>query len=230
LSSCPGIDHLVRQGDELPPFDFHIPLLSLPHRLGTHLGNIPAQVPYLFARDDLICRWQERLRDNTGFKIGICWQGSTAFDDDRDRSFAVTNFAAVADIPGVRLISLQKGVNAEQLADLRFAVKTLGAGFDEGYGAFMDSAAVMHNLDLVITADTAIAHLAGAMAVPVWVALPMVADWRWLMNRTDSPWYPTMRLIRQDKAGDWIGVFQRIAISLRQRLNSEIPFLPMKLD
>jgi Tfp pilus assembly protein PilF len=220
LTACPGVDELVRRGDELPPFDFHIPLLSLPHRLGTHLGNIPADVPYLFSREDLVSRWRERLRDCTGFKIGICWQGPPTYDDDANRSFTVAHFAAVAEIPGVHLISLQKGVSSEQLADLSFAIKSPGAGFDEGYGAFMDTAAVMRNLDLVITSDSIIAHLAGALAVPVWVALPKVADWRWLMDRDDSPWYPTMRLFRQDKTGDWEGVFQRIAANLHERVGT----------
>src|SRR5262249_52244699 len=118
------------------------------------------------------------------------------------------------------LISLQKGVGAEQLADVRFPVRTLGADFDEAHGAFMDTAAVMKTLDLVVTSDTAVAQLAGALGVPVWVALPKVPDWRWLLEREDSPWYPTMRLFRQDQAGDWAAVFTRIPYALQERVGT----------
>ncbi len=116
------------------------------------------------------------------------------------------------------LVSLQKGPGVEQLAALagRFAVRELGADFDEGRGAFMDTAAVMKNLDLVITSDTAVAHLAGALAVPVWVALSAVPDWRWLEARDDSPWYASMRLFRQPRLGDWQAVFERLAEELRR--------------
>jgi hypothetical protein len=120
-------------------------------------------------------------------------------------------FTPLADIPTVRLISLQKGGGAEQLAQSPLPVLDLGHELDETSGAFMDTAAVMMNVDLVITSDTALAHLAGALAVPVWVALPFAPDWRWMLDRDDSPWYPTMRLFRQQKPGDWDEVFQRIA-------------------
>jgi Tfp pilus assembly protein PilF len=218
LSRCPGIDQLVTRGNELPPFDFHVPLLSLPHLLGSRAGNIPVDVPYLFARDDLIDHWRDCLNDCAGFKVGICWQGSPTFRDDRQRSFALAHFAALADVPGVQLISLQKGAGTEQLAGVGFAVTTLGADLDDANGAFMDTAAVMKNLDLVVTSDTAVAHLAGALGVPVWVALAKVPDWRWLLDRDDSPWYPTMRLFRQATAGEWGWVFRRMAEALRGRL------------
>jgi tetratricopeptide (TPR) repeat protein len=217
LSSCPGVDRLVARGDELLPFDYHVPLLSLPRLLDTHAGNIPADVPYLFAREDLVRSWRQRLSAGNGFKVGICWQGSLAHAGDPQRSFALAHFAALAEVPGVHLFSLQKGVGAEQLGAVHFAVTTLGPDFDDTNGAFMDTAAVMKNLDLVVTSDTALAHLAGALGAPVWVALARVPDWRWQLGREDSPWYPTMRLFRQDQAGDWGSVFRRMAEALRER-------------
>jgi tetratricopeptide (TPR) repeat protein len=220
LSSCRGIDQLVARGDALPPFDFHMPLLSLPCLLGTHAGNIPADVPYLVAREDLVRDWQGRLGDGNEFRVGICWQGSPTYRGDRQRSVALAYFAALADVRGVRLISLQKGAGTEQWVDVRFPVTILGADLDEANGAFMDTAAVMKNLDLVISSDTAVAHLAGALGVPVWVALPKLPDWRWLLDREDSPWYPTMRLFRQEKAGEWGPVFRRIAEALRDLIAS----------
>jgi tetratricopeptide (TPR) repeat protein len=218
LSDCPCIDRLLARGEDLPCFDYHVPLLSLPYFLGTHAGNIPADVPYLFAREDLVRVWRDRLSDSSGFKVGICWQGSPTYVGDRPRSITLAHFAALAEISGVNLISLQKGVGTEQLADARFAVRALGADWDETKGAFMDTAAVMRNLDLVVTADTAVAHLAGALGVPVWVALAKVSDWRWLLDREDSPWYPTMRLFRQETAGEWGPVFGRVAEALLEWL------------
>jgi tetratricopeptide (TPR) repeat protein len=218
LGSCPGIDQLVAKGDDLPPFDCHVPLLSLPRLLGTRADNVPADVPYLSARDGLVRSWRDRLSDCAGFKIGICWQGSPSYGGDRQRSIALAEFAALAAVPGVSLISLQKGVGEDLLAAAGFPVKYLGADFDEAHGAFIDTAAVIKNLDLVVAADTAVAHLAGAMGAPVWLALARVPDWRWLLDREDSPWYPTVRLFRQDSAGEWGPVFRRMAAALRERL------------
>jgi tetratricopeptide (TPR) repeat protein len=226
LRNCPGIDVLSANRSELPPFDVHAPLLSLPRLFGTNLANIPAHVPYLFAGDDLVRQWRERLSKHSGFKIGISWRGSPTHPADRQRSFHLSQFAPLAEIPGLALISLQKGPGTEQLAEVPFAVQDLGPDFDESAGAFMDSAAVMKNLDLVITSDTAIAHLAGALGVSVWVALPLVPDWRWLLDREDSPWYPTMRLFRQKKVGEWGAVFRHIEEALRERLGAPRPAPP----
>ena len=135
---------------------------------------------------------------------------------DRARSFPLAEFAPLARLPGVRLISLQKGRGSEQIADLPsgVTVETLGADFDAGPDAFIDTAAVMSRLDLVVTSDTSIAHLAGALGRPTWVVLKHVPDWRWLLGREDSPWYPTMRLFRQETLGDWKPVFARMAEEL----------------
>lgn len=153
-------------------------------------------------------------------KIGIAWQGNPNKNPGAHHhcSFRLAQFAPLARLEGVRLFSLQKGRGAEQIREVDFPVTDWGSRLDEGSGAFIDTAAVMRNLDLVVTADTSIAHLAGALGVPVWVALPFTPDWRWLLDRQDSPWYPTMRLFRQAAAGDWDGVFDRIAEAVRQRL------------
>jgi tetratricopeptide (TPR) repeat protein len=207
--------NLVVQGAPLPDFDVQVPLMSLPGILGTSLENIPAEVPYLSANPALIEVWRRQIRAQPGFKVGIAWQGKATYKDDRFRSIPLTHFAPLAQ-EGVELISLQKGPGAEQLAELegRFHATDLGSSFDQEHGPFMDTAALMMSLDLVITCDTAIAHLAGALAVPVWVALSVSPDWRWLLEREDSPWYPTMRLFRQTSFDDWQPVFQRIADEL----------------
>ena len=211
LTRSPGIERLLAHGDPLPEFDVHTPLLSLPRLLGTTLESVPADVPYLEAEPQLVEAWRQRLDPYPGFKIGIVWQGNPKFRLDRFRSAPLTEFAPLARVPGVHLFSLQKGPGAEQLAALtdRFPVTDLGSGLDD----FVDTAAVLKNLDLVVSVDTAVAHLAGALGIPVWVALPSASDWRWLMDREDSPWYPSMRLFRQDKPGDWAGVFAEIRVA-----------------
>jgi Tfp pilus assembly protein PilF len=217
LAGCPGIDRLIAPGLPLPEVDCQVPLLSLPGLLGTTLATVPATVPYLDADAGLVAHWAEQLRSLRGFKIGIAWQGNPSYSSDRTRSLPLAEFAPLAQIEGVQLISLQKGPGAEQLrAAGQFPVLDLGGRLDETAGAFMDTAAVMKNLDLIITSDTAIPHLAGALAVPVWVALRFVPDWRWLLHREDSPWYPTMRLFRQSRPGDWPEVFERIAAAVRK--------------
>jgi len=151
-------------------------------------------------------------------KIGIFWQGSPKHRNDRNRSIPLGCFEPLARHAGVRLLSLQKDSGLEQLPSLaeRFPITELGSRL----ASFMDTAALLVNLDLLITCDTAVAHLAGALGVPVWVALPLAPDWRWLLDRGDSPWYPTMRLFRQKQPGDWAGVFQQIETALAARLPS----------
>jgi predicted O-linked N-acetylglucosamine transferase (SPINDLY family) len=220
LSMCRGIDRLIAWGSPLPAFDVYTPLLSLPRLFQTTLATVPAEVPYLRADASLVKPWRERLKSLDGFRIGIAWQGSHKYRGDQRRSMPLERFAPLAGVPGVHLISLQKGPGTEQLEQLadRFPVTDVGSQLDEATGAFMDTAAVMKNLDLVVTSDTSIAHLAGALGVPVWLALSAVPDWRWLLDRDDSPWYPSMRLFRQTRLGDWGGVFERLSTVLRQRL------------
>jgi tetratricopeptide (TPR) repeat protein len=226
LSDCPGIDQLIVHGMPLPEFPLHCPLLSLPYLLQTRLDSIPKAVPYLKAHPRRIAKWQGRLQALQGCKIGIAWQGKPSYAGDRQRSPSLEHFAALARIPGLQMVSLQKGPGCDQVSRLQGSLPLHELpGLDEDGNAFMDTAAVMMLLDLVITSDTAIAHLAGALGVPVWVVLPFAADWRWLCGRQDSPWYPTMRLFRQGEPGDWPGVFQRVASALldEPKLSGEHP-------
>ncbi|MGD9644129.1 MAG: tetratricopeptide repeat protein [Pirellulales bacterium] len=208
---------------EMPPAcPFHCSLLSLPWVFGTTLSSIPADVPYLRTRSDLVATWRERLAAVDGFRVGINWQGNRSYTLDAARSIPLAQFAALARVPGVRLISLQQKDGVEQLQNCGFDVISLGDG-DPAPRAFMDTAAIMQNLDLVITSDTSMAHLAGALGVRVWTALPIVPGWRWLLERSDSPWYPTMRIFRQTRAGDWADVFQRIADELQRAVTASRP-------
>jgi tetratricopeptide (TPR) repeat protein len=209
---------IVDENDQTLAFDYHAPLLSLPLAFRTDLSSLPAAVPYLKAEQDRIEPWRKKIGQD-GFRIGVCWQGSTG-KIDAGRSFPVSQFEALSRIPGVRLISLHKGEGEAQLHDLPQGMKleTRGDDFDAGADAFLDTAAVMACCDLVISSDTAVAHLAGALGVRTWVALQYVPDWRWLMERDDCPWYPTMRLFRQTTDGDWTGVFEAIGQALVQEL------------
>jgi len=191
-------------------------MMSVPGILGTTPETVPRNGPFLTAEPDRVAAWRERLGTH-GFKIGIAWQNAGASHLDKLRSIPLREFAALGAIPGVRLISLQKGAGVEDIPAAAFQVETLGDSFDEGGGAFLDSAAVMMNLDLVVTPCNAIAHLAGALGRPTFVALMHVPEWRWLLDRDDSPWYPATRLFRQSSAGDWPGVFARIVDAVGAR-------------
>jgi hypothetical protein len=197
-------------------------LLSLPFLLGTTADTIPAEIPYLAADPSLVAKWRAELAAHKGHKIGIAWQGSRYHPEDGLRSFPLAHYEPLALLPGVCLVTLQVGPGSEQAAALagRFEVLDLNQRLDSAGGIFLEMAAVMRNLDLVITCDTAVAHLAGALGVPTWVALPFAPDWRWQLEREDSPWYPTIRLFRQSKPGDWQGVFERMAQSLSEKLPS----------
>ncbi len=200
-------------------FDYHIALMSTPLAFGTTWSTCPAKVPYLYAEPQNVTKWRKRI-GSQGFKIGICWQGNKQAEVEVGRSIPLRQFEAIARLPNVRLISLQKNDGVEQLADLPPGMKmeTLGDDFDAGPDAFVDTAAAMECLDLVITSDTAVAHLAGALARPAWVALKYVPDWRWLLDRSDSAWYPTLRLFRQPKPDDWPGAFAAIETELPERI------------
>ncbi len=207
----------VVTNDALPPHDMHAPLASLPFLLGM-ADALSADKPYLTPEPDLVAKWKKKIGDK-GLRVGICWQGNARGRGDPFRSFPLADMAALAAVPGVRLISLQKGGGEEQLESLPkgMAVETLGADFDSGPDAFLDTLAVMETLDLVITCDTSVAHLAGALGRPAWVALQHVPEWRWQMGRDDSPWYPSLRLFRQKRRGDWSGVFAAMADALAQQ-------------
>jgi hypothetical protein len=196
------------------PFDFQCALMSLAERFAIELGDLPGKIPYLFAEEPLVKQWREQI-GNLGFKIGICWQGNPAGKIDKGRSLPLMKYRPIARVPSVRLISLQKTHGLDQLTYLPSEMKVESlAVFDEGADAFIDTAAIMQNLDLVVTSDTATAHLAGALGCPTWLAVKHMPDWRWMLERSDSPWYPTMRLFRQPVRDDWDSVFSAMADAL----------------
>jgi ADP-heptose:LPS heptosyltransferase len=211
LATCPGVDAVVPAGAALPDCDLRVPLVSVPGVLGITVDTIPQTVPYLFPDAALVERWRRELGGDEGLKVGIAWQGNTGFKSDRYRSIPLSHFLPLAELPQVRLYSLQFGEGREQLAA---SPRANVVDLSDRLGDFHNTAAIIRNLDLVITSDSAPAHLAGAIGMPVWVALACVPDWRWMLNRADSPWYPTMRLYRQKRPGDWAGVFQQIATDL----------------
>ncbi len=219
LLSTSGYRDLIPQGPAMPPFDVQVAMMSLPGIFETTLETIPAEVPYLKADQDLVRKWRATLKTIEGFKVGIHWQGNADYKGDMHRSMPLECFAPLAAVPGVTLISLQKGPGTKQISQVakRFKVIELD-DFDERGGAFMDSAAVIENLDLVITSDSAVAHLAGALAAPTWLLLSVASEWRWFRKREDSPWYPTMRLYRQNTLDDWAELFDRVADALQQRV------------
>lgn len=219
LRSLSPTIQMVEDGQAPSPADYQCAMMSLAgvfHALG---HAVPAEVPYLAAEPERAARWQRWLGIH-GFRIGVCWQGSEG-RVDLGRSYPVSALQALASLPGVRLISLQRGAGSEQVTTLpaSMPIEVPPADFDVGGEAFVDSAALMHSLDLIITSDTAIAHLAGALGRPTWLALRDVPDWRWFLDRDDSPWYPSLRLFRQRSCGHWVSVFDRMAIELRQWLN-----------
>ena len=209
---------LSKVGDD---FDFQIPLMSLPLLFETDTSSVPCNAFYLSIDLDQEKKWKKKI-GNDGFKIGICWKGSGAYERDYLRSFSLSNFEGIARLRCVRLINLHKGDGEGELKAARniFPVETLGAEFDEE-GAFLDTAAVMQSLDLVITSDTSIAHLAGALGIKTWIILPVVPDWRWQVEGEQSLWYPTVRLFRQTTRGDWETVFKMVEAELSALISSQ---------
>jgi Flp pilus assembly protein TadD len=238
VARCNGVDMAFEYGSFEPNCDLHAPLLSLPAIFGTTLETLPAQVPYLVTDKWLVDHWGAELDKATAldrgdgtlaeigsvstdrgrpFRIGIAWQGNPAHRNDRWRSFRLAHFAPLAELPGIRLVSLQTDHGLDQLkaADRRFPIIELPGRRCQD---FMETAAIMTHLDLIITPDTALAHLAGGLGLRVWTGLCTVDEWRWLAGRDDTPWYPTMRLFRQTTIDDWDGVFRRMTDALKGEL------------
>jgi tetratricopeptide (TPR) repeat protein len=223
LATVPGVAAVFADGAAVTkagPFRA-LPIMSLPAMLGTTLETVPKAVPFLCATPDTVAMYRDRLGPD-GFKIGIAWQGSPTFRFDRTRSIPLDRFAPLADIPGVRLISLQKRPGAEQIDSVSFkdCIETPLDANDLGPTALTDTAALMMNCDLIVSSCTMAAHLAGALGRPLHVALRRVPDWRWLIAREDSPWYPTAKLFRQTQDGDWAGVFDKIAAAVREKIGN----------
>jgi tetratricopeptide (TPR) repeat protein len=217
LRGLPGKIRLISAVARDERFDFRCALMSLPYRLGAALTNIPLSIPYLAVDPARAAQWQRRIGPH-GFKIGISWQGALWHGGAAivGRSIPLIEFHPLSQIPGVRLISLQKNLGVEQIAQLPdgMIVETLGDGFDAGPHAFADTVAVAEHLDLIVTCDTSIAHVMGARGRPTWIALKYVPEWRWRLTGSQSPWYPTARLFRQQMRGDWSAVFREMAFEL----------------
>jgi tetratricopeptide (TPR) repeat protein len=214
FAGLPGVDELHVRSDVAilaDDVDLQIPLLGLPRALATELNSIPAPIPYLRAQQERVDFWRPRLESPARLRVGIVWAGSPDRDSDRHRSVRLEDFAALGAIDGIAWFGLQKGRDEERRSCGSFTLDPLGAEI----GDFADTAAILTQLDLVIAVDTAIVHLAGALGTPVWTLLQFAPDWRWLLARLDSPWYPTMRLFRQPTRGDWASVFAEVTRGLR---------------
>jgi tetratricopeptide (TPR) repeat protein len=219
-ASLPGGVVISPTRSPMPAFDVWCPLLSLPGIFGTQVDTIPAAVPYLGVRTAIAERWQRRLTALPGLKVGLVWGGSAQHINDFRRSIDLRRLSPLLDIPGVSFVSMQVGPRAVDLATLPIGkVTDLHAELSD----FAETAGAVLGVDLVIAVDTAVAHLAGALATPAWIMLPFSPDWRWMLEREDSLWYPTLRLYRQPAPGDWDGVVGRIAADLRQRAMTFTP-------
>lgn len=219
LRGCDGYDELVERTSlrEVPAtsFDVQIHLMSLPGVLKTRLDNVPCDLPYIKADPMRAERWRMRIAEDKGYKVGIAWAGSPHHTNELNRSCALAEFAPLGDIAGISLYSLQKGPGSEQADTAPTGIKLVRVDKELDKDIrFVDTAALMENLDLIISIDTSIAHLAGAMGRPVWTLLCATPDWRWMLERTDSSWYPSMRLFRQAQSGDWGNVFTQVSKAL----------------
>jgi tetratricopeptide (TPR) repeat protein len=223
MNSVVGATEVISRGKALPGFDLQCPLLSLPLAFGTRLETIPSETPYLQVPEQVLKEWQARLGPATRPRIGLTWSGNAAHRNDRNRSISLRSLLPLLDV-GATFVSLQKEVRPEDAAVLKDRADILD--FGDALRDFTDTAALISQLDLVISVDTSVAHLAGAMAKPVWLLLTYVPDWRWLLDREDSPWYPTARLFRQDETRTWDGVIKRANDALEKLLRTT--YAPME--
>jgi Flp pilus assembly protein TadD len=208
---------LAKPNQPLPPFDVHCPLTLLTPALGVTIQTIPASVPYLSSPPGLADRWRKRMPPEPLLRIGLAWAGDPRHVNDRHRSISLSAFAALAQVPDVMFVSLQKGAGAAQAASppARLALHDWTGELND----FADTASLIDNLDLVISVDTAVAHVAAAMGKPVWLLVPYAPDWRWMLDRADSPWYPTVQIFRQPFPGDWASPLKNIDTALRLAIN-----------
>jgi FKBP-type peptidyl-prolyl cis-trans isomerase 2 len=213
LKDTDGVSRVIARGEELPDFEVHCPLLSLPLVFGTKLKTIPAKIPYVNTDPALVRKWRSKIeQDKSAVKVGLVWAGNPKLKFGHSRSCPIGTFSKLAQRSDVVFYSLQKGEAEGQAKNPPEGIKLIDTS--EEIHDFSDTAAIIKNLDLVISIDTSAAHLAGSLGKPVWVLLPFVPDWRWMTTREDSPWYPTMRLFRQPAAGDWESVINHIKDAL----------------
>jgi len=213
MGTLSGATQVIARGDQLPNFDLHCPLLSLPLAFRTRLETVPSEVPYLQASPRALMHWNERLGPRNRPRVGLAWSGNPMHSNDRNRSLKLRALAPLLDLDAL-FVSLQREVRADDAALLKDQINIIH--FGEELRNFADTAALISNLDLVISVDTSVAHLAGALSKPLWVLLPFIPEWRWLLDRADSPWYPTARLFRQDESRAWEDVIARVRRALRE--------------
>jgi hypothetical protein len=214
LQTVAGVGAVITTEETPPAFDYHIPIMSLPRAFGTVLATIPLQVPYLHAVPTATDAWRSRLASHgTRLKVGLAWAGNPKHRRDRARSCAIERLAPLLESTPCAFYSLQKAAAAAEVVKLDASGERV-CDYSGELETFADTAAFIGALDLVISVDTAVAHLAGALGKPVWILLPFAADWRWLQEREDSPWYPSARLFRQPRAGDWDSVIESVAAAL----------------
>jgi tetratricopeptide (TPR) repeat protein len=212
FSTLPEIDVLIGKGEKIPAFDVQAPLLSLPYIFETGINTIPADIPYLFEADDEGLSLPQL--SPTKLNVGIVWAGSSTHQHDRERSTSLSGFLPLASVPDIQLFSLQTGDRRKDPGNI--ADDSSVIDLTEGIHDYADTARIIAHLDLVISVDTSVAHLAGAMGKPTWVVLPFSPDFRWLLDRDDSPWYPTVRLFRQKTRGNWSDVFSKVKTELNK--------------
>jgi tetratricopeptide (TPR) repeat protein len=211
LETAPGVSRVLVKGEALPPFDFHAPLMSLPYAFRSTLATLPAPVPYLRADPVRLAHWRERLGPRSKPRVGLVWSGNPRHANDGNRSIALARLVPLL-APAIDFVSLQRDLRADDAATLQDLPQLVH--FGTGLRDFADTAALIEQLDLVISVDTSVAHLAGALGRPLWLLLPWLPDWRWLLEREDSPWYPSARLFRQAEPGDWDGVLDQVRAAL----------------
>jgi hypothetical protein len=203
-----GVAGVVTSGDPLPAFDVHCPLGSLPRALGTEPTTIPGGGSYLHANAERLAKWRERVEQLAAPRIALAWSGSAAHANDRNRSLALSRLEQLLALDRPSFISIQRELRSGDADILARLPRLTHVG--EDLHDFEDTAAVVALCDLVVAVDTSVVHLAGALGRPTWVMLPFWPDWRWMLDRTDSLWYPTVRLFRQTAPGDWDGVLARV--------------------
>ncbi len=221
LQNCHYIDEIIPTRSKVPQYDARISLMSISAALSDSLETIPKKIPYLFADKLLVEQWKNKLQHDTNFKIGICWQVSVKNDESRmpvaRRDIPLKTLSQLFDIPGTSWYSLQQKDGLQQLQEINTTkLHIFNGDFDTTHGAFMDTAAVIQNLDLIISVDTSIGHLAGALGKPVWLLISNVPDWRRIIGRTDCPWYPTMRIFKQPEPFDWKSVVDEVRNKLEK--------------
>jgi len=208
MKNVNGITEVYNYKEQLPEFDFHCPLSKLPLIFRTDLDNIPSNIPYISITPDLFSFWKNKINSERHFKVGLAWAGNPEHRNDKNRSFPFEKYLPLFSLKNIKFYSLQIGPSSLRKINKPEGIDIID--LTEDIKDFSDTAALIENLDLVISVDTAIVHLAGALGKKVWTLLPFSPDWRWMLNRDDSPWYPTMKLFRQTKSGDWDTVIKMV--------------------